>query len=171
MRVIRLLLVLFICAIPALARADTIYRLDGSGTIFGNNSCNGICTERLDFSFLVSYVFIGLQGGGTDQLPEAFDVNFFQVLSLQSTGPLAPFTLLSHSSGDYFPLFNATHDEIDLNGPFADNMFAPHGFPELSNIELYGCGGGVAEVSPICVQDFALNPDQFYGHVSFWPIE
>src|SRR6266849_1036798 len=104
--------------------------------------------------------------------PVAHDVHFFSVLSLASFGPLAPFnTLVAVGGGDYFALFNATHDEIDLDGPFADGLFAPRPFPDLVNIELYGCGGGVAEVSPICVQDFAFNPYQFYGHVSFGPIE
>src|SRR6266851_7394967 len=165
MRTIRLLLVLFVCAVPA--AADTIYQVTGSGTITGNNSCNGPCTETIDFSFLVSYT-LAYPGIVSD----AYDVHFFSVLSLASFGPLAPFnTLVAVGGGDYFALFNATHDEIDLDGPFADGLFAPRPFPDLVNIELYGCGGGVAEVSPICVQDFAFNPDQFYGHVSFGPIE
>jgi hypothetical protein len=160
MRVIRLLLVLFICAVPA--AADTIYQVTGSATITGNPVCAELpCVETVNFSFLVSYLF---------EFPNAYDEHLVSVISLTSSGPLAAFNTI-HATSDYFAFFNSANDEIDINGPFGDGELAPRPFPDLIDSELYGCGGGVDGASPVCVQDFVPPGGPTYGHVIFGTVQ
>ena len=141
MRVIRLLFVLFICAVPA--AADTVYQVTGSATITGNPVCNGLpCTETIDFLFLVDYLFEG---------PDDYAEHLISVISLTSSGPLAPFNTMG-AVGDYFAFSNSALDEIDVNGPRGDTGLAPTPFPDLRDSLLFGCG--FTSVDPICVQDF-----------------
>jgi hypothetical protein len=160
MRVIKLLLVLLICVVPA--AADTVYQVTGSATITGNPVCNGLpCTETIDFSFLVNYLPL-------PNIPNFYEEHLISIISLASSGPLAPFDRISASGGDYFGFFNSSNDEIDVDGPFGDRQFAPAPFPDLVNSELFGCGQGGA--SPVCVQDFA-DDGISTGHVRFGPVQ
>ena len=156
MRVIRLLLVLFICAVPA--AADTVYQVTGSATITGNPVCNGLpCTETIDFSFLVSYVFAG---------PDDYVAHLISVISLTSSGPLAPFNTMGASLDDYFPFSNSAFDEIDIDGPGGDAGPAPTPYPDLRSSVLFSCG--FQSVDPVCVQDFTtpLN-DRPHGTLDY----
>ena len=142
MRVIKLLLVLFICVVPA--AADTVYRVTGSATITGNPVCNGLpCTETVNFSFLVNYLLL-------PNIPNSYEENLVSIISLTSSGPLAPFDRIGASNGDYFGFFNSSNDEIDVNGPFGDRQFAPAPFPNLIDADLYGCQTNT------CLTDFGL---------------
>ena len=141
MRVIKLLLVLFICVVPA--AADTVYQVTGATTIAGNPVCNGLtCTETIDFSFLVDYLFEG---------PDDYAEHLISVISLTSSGPLAPFNAMG-AVGDYFPFSNSALDEIDVDGPRGDTGLAPTPFPDLRSSVLFSCG--FQSVDPVCVQDF-----------------
>jgi hypothetical protein len=165
MRVIRLLLVLFVCAVPA--AADTIYRVDGATTftgVAGNNNCNGPCIETVAFSFLVSYT--PLFGGSF------FQANVRSVLSLVSIGPLPPFTSLGPSStGDFFGLGNSEGDELDLVGPNGENSPPTRPFPVLLPFsDFFGCSSVATAADSVCVRDFAL-PGLTFGHIGGGPLE
>ena len=156
MRTIRLLLVLFVCAVPV--AADTVYQVTGSATITGNPVCGGSpCIETVNFSFLVDYLLV---------YPGAYDPyveNLVSVISIGSTGPLAPFNRMG-AIADYFGFFNSAGDEIDVNGPYADGSNAPAPFPDLRDSELYGCS---VPADPICVHDFVPPGGPSFGHVRF----
>jgi hypothetical protein len=100
------------------------------------------CTETIDFSFLVDYLFEG---------PDDYAEHLISVISLTSSGPLAPFNTMG-AVGDYFAFSNSALDEIDVNGPRGDTGLAPTPFPDLRDSLLFGCG--FTSVDPICVQDF-----------------
>jgi hypothetical protein len=147
MRVIRLLLVLFICAVPALARADTIYQVTGSASITGNPVCNGKpCVETINFSLLFEVVPFD---------PNAVNLFLLQldkVVSLESIGPLAPFnSVFFVTEGLAFQ--NPNHDEIDISTFVLPTSRA---FPTLFDTSLYGCRGG-RELSPVCADDFGIH--------------
>jgi hypothetical protein len=164
MHVIRLLVVLFICAAPVMA--DNIFDVTGALTIVGNNTCSGtLCVETLSFSFQFAYQLV-------PQFSTAgHDYYVGTVLpggAVTSFGPLAQFFMTTgyccNSSADYIPFFNLANDEIDIF-PYVSSMSqltqsgvspAPPVF--VNGAELYGCGvPRVTTVDATCIQDFSTG--------------
>jgi len=129
LRIFKLVLVLLICAVPAMA--DSVYDVSGVVTIVGNNACGGPpCVETLAFSFQVDYQ--PLFGG------QVYIAHVLPGSTINSFGPLGPFNSL-FSPEDYFAFFNSAGDEIDINGPFRDGELPTVPVPNLIDADLYGC--------------------------------
>ncbi len=94
MRVVRLLLmlgVLFVCAIPAMA--DSIFNITGTLAIAGNNVCGGgPCVETLGFSFDVTW---------DEFAPGQFNPVILPGTEVTSSGPLGSFSLGAGSVGKH----------------------------------------------------------------------
>jgi hypothetical protein len=169
MRVLRLLVVFFICAVPAMA--DSVFDVNGALTIVGNNTCSGTpCVETLAFSFQFAY-----------QLVPQFVIpghNYYAgtVLpggTVTSFGPLAPFFASSGPcciAAGYVPFANLANDGIDiLLSQSSTNQVTPFGVSPappvfLNGALLYGCGvPGVTSVDRVCVQDFSITGSVFGG--------
>jgi hypothetical protein len=152
MRVALTLLILcFVCCTPAFA--DQVYQVTGTVTLTGNNACSGLCTEILDFSFLVTYQ------------PDCCGTLTQIVLpgsTTTSIGPLAPFAL-GAAPVNYFAFFNSAHDEIDVFGPGFDGERTAVPYPNLIGAELYSCG--YTGEDALCVTDFVPPGDPGAGHV------
>ncbi len=140
MRTFKLLLVLLIFAVPAMA--DSIWDVSGVITLVGNNACGGPpCVETLAFSFDVDYQ-PSVTFPGTF-LPEMLDAK------VTSFGPLAPFQLNGLVYQGYVPFGNAPGDEIDLlygNGSL-DQTEVP-GPPQLIRAEVYSCPPTLDQLIP-----------------------
>lgn len=150
MRAVRLLLavvVVMICAVPAVA--DAIFDVTGSLTITGTNACGGPCVETVDFSFDVTW---------DEFAPGEFNPVILPGAQVTSSGPLGSFMPPVGSIGNNFiALFDGLgspiQDEIDidvLNAPIASSPqpldLGPGG---IGGADLYSCG------TATCVTDFA----------------
>jgi hypothetical protein len=148
------LAILLCCAAPAYA--DSIFTVTGSTTITGNDVCGGPCIDTINFVFSVTYQKIQ---------PHEYLAQLLPGWTLSSTGPLAPFNVLFSTSDNFFALFNASGNEIDLNGPNGDAELASIPFPKLVDAELYGCGNPFVATDPVCVTDFVPPGGTSFGHV------
>ena len=140
-------LVLALLALPA--RADTVYDVTGTLTLDGNNVCNGVCLETVNFSFVLN------------EFQDQFGFYYLSVASssTHSIGPLDAFSEVGMGSGFWVGFDNGL-DDIDLyfadptdfgsTTPFTPSFGGIHG-----GIDLYSCGGFMSPLDPTCVADFS----------------
>jgi len=89
MRSFKLLLVVLLCAVPAVA--ESVYQVSGDIILTGNNACSGPCVETIKFSFDLEYGSFPPYGPSVAVLP-------YSLFCCQ-----------------YIGFFNSFLDEIDLD--------------------------------------------------------
>jgi len=160
MRVVRLLLVLgvlSVCAIPAMA--DSIFNVTGTLTIAGNNVCGGgPCVETLGFSFDVTW---------DEFAPGQFNPVILPGTEVTSSGPLGSFALGAGSVGNTFIQFfdnggPISGDEIDIDVANAPVASSPQPL-QLLDSYLYSC------LTTTCATDFASPPFEVPSYGIFLP--
>lgn len=152
-------------------RADTIYQVNATASIIGNDACNGVCMETVTFSVMV------------DQ-PSPFDVtNVLPGGTFTSSGPIplgsGPITWVGPVAAEgyigwgYVPPGGFGGDELDV---FIGCGDIPYGYtctPGLNGIDgtrLYSCG------DMTCVNDFCPDgcagfiPPNYYGWITYGPL-
>lgn len=159
MRVVRLLLVLgvlFVCAVPAMA--DSIFNVTGTLTIAGNNVCGGgPCVETLGFSFDVTW---------DEFAPGQFNPVILPGTEVTSSGPLGSFALAAGSVGNTFIQFfdnggPISGDEIDIDALNAPIAGAPEPL-QLVDGYLFGCQTATC-ITDFVPPDFPHPPGQAFG--------
>lgn len=160
MRVVRLLLVLgvlFVCAVPAMA--DSIFNVTGTLTIAGNNVCGGgPCVETLGFSFDVTW---------DEFAPGQFNPVILPGTEVTSSGPLGSFFLGAGSIANNFIAFfdnqgPTNGDEIDIDVANAPVASSPQPL-QLLDAYLYSC------LIATCASDFASPPFAVPSYGIFLP--
>lgn len=142
-RVISLVgLVCLFFALPV--HADTMYTVNGTMTLVGNNACGSPCTETIDFSFDLGWqydqTFAGYLGYATD-----IAANWSGALGTFSENSAGPSTF-GGPGFNYLGFFDPSGDELDLY--LNPNPVPAPTTPTFNGADLYSCGGAT------CVTDF-----------------
>lgn len=162
MRALKLLPILLIFAVPAMA--DSVWDVSGAITMVGNKSCGGPpCVETLAFSFDVEYQRYVAPGG---IVTPYYTAEFLPGASVTSFGPLAAFQFgagigAGGVGGAFIPFGNAAGDEIDLIPNLQSFRSNPTpGPPQLIEAIFFSCvpellppRGVFGPADPVCVQD------------------
>jgi hypothetical protein len=150
--VLSAIVLLFIPPAWAIPVNPYTYNVVGDLSIVGNNVCGpSPCTESLHFAFQFAWVPI-------PEPPPAYQATVNpESVNLSSSGPLAPFTILSVSPYDYwFGLFNSGGDEIDVEAIGLNHLSlvtdTPQIPPTFLGADLYACR------TQLCSTDFTSYP-------------
>src|SRR5262245_11663997 len=155
----RLALVLIVLlAAAASGRADTVYNVQGTAALIGNNNCNGPCIEVLQFSFQLGF------------RPSDIFSNWLTPFivpgssKMSSFGPLGSFSPFSYwEFNSYAGTYDQLGDEIDMESSvFFDPVFDEFAIhsprrPTFYAPFLWGCG------TQTCADDFSPFPFQGQG--------
>ena len=132
-------------ALPA--RADTIYDVNATATITGNDVCGGVCVETVSFSLQLD----PLAGGPTDVLPGG---------TFTSSGPI-PYGSGSIEPGPLDPVTGSIGFNYDPPGGFGVDVLLmnlgcggsiPIGYPQFCTPKLGWTG--FVDCTGACVADF-----------------
>jgi len=146
MRSFKLLLVVLLCAVPAVA--ESVYQVSGDIILTGNNACSGPCVETIKFSFDLEYGSFPPYGPSVAVLPGATTQSFGPLASFVGPSSTTAFVPYSLFCCQYIGFFNSFLDEIDL-----DVVANSSSAPQITGADLYGCGTFQA-LDPTCVADF-----------------
>jgi hypothetical protein len=131
-----MLLTVALFALPA--RADAIYDISGTATLTGDDSCNGLCIETINFSFQLDEQPVPTAPG--------YDGLFAKNISITASGPLGPPLLTGNSDfveDKYMGIaFGKDYDSELSEFDLTMNPFPPPSFPfapEFIGGYLYSC--------------------------------